>query len=196
MNPTITDIDIDVPDRKKVLELFRHTTASIHANGSERGHNTGVYFHTVPADPFTGRCTLDHKEAEELGYFKIDILNVGIYKEVTDPAHMDRLLEQEPIWELLGEKDFCDMLFHVRSHHDVCKQMQPRTLEQLAAILAMIRPAKRHLIGTTWSNVMQHIWVTPTDDAYYFKKAHAFSYAMAVKLHMNLLTEQISKENV
>jgi hypothetical protein len=39
---------------------------------------------------------------------------------------------------------------------------------------------------------MNEVWTKPEDDAYYFKKAHAVSYAMAVVVHMNLLCEQIN----
>jgi len=37
---------------------------------------------------------------------------------------------------------------------------------------------------------MRHIWTKPENDEYYFKKAHAMSYAFAVVVHMNLLCEQ------
>lgn len=188
MKPVVTDIDIDVPNRDEVLKLFRNVTA----NNGKTKHNTGVYFHNVPVDPLTGRCSIDYQEAEDIGYFKIDVLNVAIYKGVDNEAHMDQLLEREPIWELLEEEDFCDMVFHIRGHHDICKQMQPQTLEQLAAILALIRPAKRHLVGKPWASVIQHVWTKPSDGSYYFKKAHSFSYAMVVILHMNLITEQLS----
>jgi hypothetical protein len=195
MIPVVTDIDIDVPDRERVLQLFRHVSASNFKDGKKGGHNTGVYFHTVPTDPFTNRCVLDYEEAEQLGYFKIDVLNVGIYKDVRDPSHMDELLEREPVWELLKEQDFCDMVFHMRGHHNLCKQMQPQNVSQLAAVLAMIRPAKRHLIGKPWDKVMSEVWIKPGDEQYYFKKSHATSYAMAVKLHMNLLVEQLTNTN-
>ena len=195
MKPVVTDIDIDVPNRDVILKLFKHTVASNHSKGKPRRHNTGVYFHKVPSDPFTWRCTLDYNTAEDLGYFKIDILNVSIYKTVRDPAHMDQLLATEPIWELLEEQDFCDMLFHIRGHHGVCKQMKPKNIIQLAAVLAMIRPAKRHLIGMNWKSVMNDVWIAPTDDSYAFKKSHSLGYALAVKLHMNLLTEQFMNES-
>ena len=190
LKPVVTDIDIDVPDREQVLRLFRNVPASNFKEGKRAGHNTGVYFHKVPVDPLTGRCALDYEEAEHLGYFKLDILNVGIYKDVRDPKHMESLLERDPVWELLEEQDFCDMVFHMRGHHGICKQMKPRDVLQLAAVLAMIRPAKRHLIGKPWRKVMDEVWTKPEDDQYFFKKSHAVSYAMAVKMHMNLLVEQ------
>jgi hypothetical protein len=59
-------------------------------------------------------------------------------------------------------------------------------------LLAIIRPAKRHLIGLPWSQVAETIWERPADDGYYFKKSHAVAYAHLVAVHMNLLCEQIS----
>lgn len=192
MKSTVTDIDIDVPDRNKVLELFHHTRASNHGSGVPRQHNTGIYFHDIPVDPLSGDCSIDYKDAEAMGYFKIDILNVTIYKDVRDEIHLDALIEKEPIWELLEEEDFCSMLFHMRGHHDICKQMKPMNLIELAATLAIIRPAKRYLVGKDWKYVMKHVWTKPTDGSYYFKKSHAVAYSMAVKLHMNLLVEQLA----
>jgi hypothetical protein len=69
--------------------------------------------------------------------------------------------------------------------------MKPKTIEQLAAVLAMIRPAKRHLIGLHWDQVFEKIWEKPNNDEYYFKKSHAHSYAALVVIHMNLLCENI-----
>jgi hypothetical protein len=70
--------------------------------------------------------------------------------------------------------------------------MKPTSILQLAAVLAMIRPAKRHLIGESWTTVMETIWTKPEDGEYYFKKAHAVAYAMAVVVQMNLICEKIS----
>jgi DNA polymerase III alpha subunit len=70
--------------------------------------------------------------------------------------------------------------------------MKPRTIDQLAAVLAMIRPAKRYLIGKDWTTVMTEIWTRPDNDEYYFKKSHAVAYAAAVVVQMNLICEQIS----
>jgi DNA polymerase III alpha subunit len=55
--------------------------------------------------------------------------------------------------------------------------------------LAIIRPAKRHLIGKTWKEVSETIWDKPDDDSYYFKKSHAIAYANLVVINMNLLTQ-------
>ena len=187
-----TDVDIDTSDRDKVLELFRHVPATIMKNGKPRKHNTGVYFHEVPVNPYNGLCNIDYKEAEDIGLFKLDVLNVSLYQDIKSEEHMNELLTQEPIWELLQEKDFCDLLFHIRGHNDVCKKMKPTSVKELAAVLSVIRPAKRHLIGKDWDTVFSDVWTPPTDGGYYFKKSHAHSYSILVTIHMNLLCEQLS----
>jgi DNA polymerase III alpha subunit len=70
--------------------------------------------------------------------------------------------------------------------------MKPTNIEQLAAVLAMIRPAKRYLIGKDWTTVMDEVWAKPNNNDYFFKKAHAVAYAAAIVVQMNLICEQIS----
>ena len=183
------DIDIDFADRNSVLKIVQHIPASL--DGIKR-HNTGVYCHSIPVNPLTGTASIDYKTAESRGYFKIDFLNVGIYKDVRDNAHLEKLMNTEPLWDLLEQDDFVDLLFHVNGHGSILRQMKPRTVEQLAAVLAMIRPAKRHLIGQDWDTILKEVWVKPANDEYYFKKSHSLSYAMVVIVHMNLICESIS----
>lgn len=187
-----TDIDIDTPDRNKILELFPHTPAMIVKNNRKTKHNTGVYFHKVPVDPFTGYCNIDYEKAEDLGFFKIDLLNLNIYKSVKDENHLIELMNREPIWELLHSEEFCDMLFQLRGHHKICETMKPDSVEKLAAVLAMIRPAKNYLIGKDWDTIFSEVWQPPEDGSYYFKASHSISYAMTVIVHMNLICEELS----
>jgi hypothetical protein len=140
------DIDIDFFDRTVALDAVKHIPASIADNGTFKKHNTGVYCHSIPYDPFTGLSTIDYKSADRRGYFKIDMLNVSIYKGVRDEAHLQKLMETEPVWDLLLEDDFTESLFHVNGHGSILREMKPQNVEQLAAVLAMIRPAKRYLI--------------------------------------------------
>ena len=183
------DIDIDFPDRKKVLELIKHVPATM-AEGKK--HNTGVYCHTIPMNPLTGMSSIEYQEAEARGYFKIDFLNVSIYNGVKSEEHLTQLLSVEPLWDLLLVDDFVDKLFHVNGHGAILRQMQPTSIEQLAAVLAVIRPAKRHLIGKDWATVLADVWVKPDTDEYFFKKAHAVAYAHAIVVQMNLICEQVS----
>jgi DNA polymerase III alpha subunit len=188
------DIDIDFADRTKALEKLEHVVAAIAENGTFKKHNTGIYCTPIPYNPATGLSTIDYKEAEERGYFKIDFLNVGIYEGVRDEAHLVQLMETEPLWDLLEQDDFNNLLFHVNGYGSILREMKPRSIEQLGAILAMIRPAKRYLIGKEWTTVMTEVWTKPENDEYYFKKAHAIAYAQAVVVQMNLICEGVSYE--
>lgn len=183
------DIDIDFANRNDILEVLKHRVAVLE-NGQQ--HNTGVYFTDIPYNPITNIATIDYKDAEARGYFKIDLLNVNIYQDLKDAQHLMQLMNREPIWDLLEHQEFVDQVFHINGHISVLKAMQPRSVEQLAAVLAIIRPAKRHLIGKDWDDVMRDVWTKPTTGEYYFKKAHAISYAVAVVVHMNLICEQLS----
>jgi DNA polymerase III alpha subunit len=187
------DIDIDFADRDHALKFIKHIPAAIKdTNGTFKKHNTGVYCTPIPYNPVNNLSNIDYKEAEERGYFKLDFLNVSIYKDVRDEEHLKTLMETEPLWDLLEQDDFSSLLFHVNGHGSILRQMKPTTILQLAAVLAMIRPAKRHLIGESWTTVMETIWTKPEDGEYYFKKAHAVAYAMAVVVQMNLICESIS----
>lgn len=186
------DVDIDFANRSIALEKFNHIIASRFVNGELVPHNTGVYIQPIPHNPINNLSTLDYKEAEDRGYFKIDFLNVNVYNGVRDNTHLITLMEAEPIWDLLEQDEFTNLLFHVNGHGIILRQMKPRSIEQLAAILAMIRPAKRYLIGTDWTTVMKEVWTKPDNDEYYFKKSHAIAYAAAIVVQMNLICEQVS----
>jgi len=172
-----------------VLNKLDHRVAKLTTN---KKHNTGVYVTEIPHTPTDNLATIDYKAAEQRGYFKLDFLNVSIYEGVKDEEHLVELMEKEPMWDLLEHDEFVDQVFHLGGHGELLRTMKPKNATQLAAVLAMIRPAKRYLAGRDWSSVMKEIWVRPEGDEYFFKKAHALSYAMAVIVHMNLLCEQIS----
>jgi DNA polymerase III alpha subunit len=186
------DIDIDFVDRQRALDVLKHVKSSRIEDGKSVAHNTGVYFQPIPYDPVSNLATVDYKTAEQRGYFKIDFLNAGVYKGIESEQHLDRLMTIEPLWDLLEQEDFVNLLFHVSGHGAVLKSMKPASIEQLAAVLAVIRPAKRHLIGKSWSEVFDDVWKKPDNGEYYFKKAHAVAYAMAIVVQMNLICEQLS----
>lgn len=186
------DVDIDMANREDFLRLVNHMPASIKQDdGTYVKHNTGVYFQTIPTFPLEGFSSIDYETAEEDGWFKVDILNNGIYKEVKDEAHLTRLMETEPLWELLEHEEFVEKLFHISNYSNILAQYKPTNVEQLAMILAIIRPGKKHLIGKSWGDITKQVWVKPTDGSYYFKHSHAIAYAVAIVVQMNLICESI-----
>lgn len=186
-----SDIDIDVANRDQALAVLKYTAASIIRDGKITRHNTGVYFTSIPEDPFTAQSSLDYQEAEAQGYIKLDILNVGLYQQVKSEQHLQQLMQQEPAWDRLYDPEFCARLIHISAHYDTLIKMPEavNSIPRLAMFLAIIRPAKRHLIGLTWQEVARTVWEKPADDSYYFKRSHSISYAHLVVIHMNLLTQ-------
>ena len=119
----------------------------------------------------------------------------SLYRDIKSEEQLNRLLGTEPLWDLLTHQEFSDKLFHVGEHSSLLQRLKPTTIEQLAATLAIIRPAKRHLVGKSWTDIMKEVWVKPSDGAYYFKKAHAVAYAHAIVVQMNLICEGLKNEN-
>jgi len=183
------DIDIDFADRDIVLSQLKHRVAKL---DTDKKHNTGIYATEIPHNPVDNLSTIDYKTAEDRGYFKLDFLNVSIYKDIKDETHLDSLMRKEPLWELLEHEEFVDQVFHLSGHSSLLKQLKPTSVEQLAATLAIIRPAKRHLADKNWQTILKEVWIKPENGEYYFKKAHAVSYAIACVVHMNLLCEQLN----
>ena len=183
------DVDIDFFDRDGTLKLFKHTPASIIKDDKIEKHKTGVYFHAIPTQPITGHSSLDYKKAEERGYFKIDCLNVNIYKNIKSEQELVELMIEEPDWDMLKDPKIVENLFHLNGHFNIVSKLEPKNVEQLAAVLAIIRPAKRQLMYKDWTNILKEVWVKPTDGSYFFKKSHAVAYAQAIVIQMNLITK-------
>ena len=187
------DIDIDFADRTQALDKLKHIGATL---DSGKKHNTGIYVQSIPYNPITNLSTLEYKQAEDRGYFKIDFLNVNVYEGVKNKEHLAQFLDQEPLWDLLEQKEFCDMIFHVNGYHSLIAELKPRSIEELAMFLALLRPGKKHLVPVCkekgFQAIEHEIW-TKTEE-YSFKKSHSIGYAHAIVVQMNLICERISYE--
>lgn len=188
-----SDIDIDFGDRDKLLSLIKHTPASMRNITPMRRHNTGVYITDIPYDPINNMSALHYEDAEKRGYFKLDLLNVHVYSQVRDEQHLIELMGN-PDWSNLNDRVFVEKLIHLSNHYQSIKKMpEPvNSIPRLAMFLALIRPAKKHLIGKSWREVSQTIW-DRENDGYHFKKSHSLAYAQLVVVHMNLLTTSVSQ---
>ena len=185
------DIDIDFADRNQILKLIKHIPARQESNSESKQHNSGVYVTDIPIDPVHNCSSLNYKEAEERGYFKIDFLNVNVYQHIRNQEHYNELLNKEPPWNKLLDKNFCLQVIHISSHFNEIVKMKPSSIAQMAMFLALIRPGKKHLMGKTWKEISEEVWIRPENDEYFFKKAHSLSYAMLVALHMNIIHESL-----
>jgi DNA polymerase III alpha subunit len=191
----LPDIDLDFANRQLALDKLTHITASRAENGDFKKHNTGVYCHVIPYNPLTGLSAIEYKKAEDRGYFKIDFLNVSAYQGIKNEEQLEQLLKIEPLWDLLEDSAVCDQMFHINGYHNMIAKLKPRSIEQLAMFLALLRPGKKHLIPVCnekgFDAIENEIWVK-TEDAYFFKKAHAVAYAHVIVVQLNLLCENIS----
>lgn len=178
-----TDIDIDVANRDALLQYVKHTRAYGEKDGV---HKVGIYAQGIPYNPKLDAAAVEFKEAEEYGFFKFDIINNSVYDNVKDDAHLERAM-REPDWSLLEDKQIVEQLVHIHDYASLVGTMKPSTVEELAMVLALIRPAKNYLIGKSWGDIRADIWVKPVDGGYYFKKAHAIAFAVSIVVQLNIL---------
>lgn len=182
------DIDIDFADRDQVLRLIRATPARQDVNGQVRRHNSGVYVTDIPRDPVNGCAAIDYETAEQLGYFKIDLLNMSVYQLIQNQQHYDRMLAAEPPWSRLWiDPAWASQLVHVGNYTELLETMRPDSIPRMAAFISIIRPGKAHLQNQPWEDVFATVWDGDDSRGFVFKKSHAISYACLVALHMNLI---------
>lgn len=184
-----SDVDIDFGNRDLILEHIKHVPAAMRNVTPIRKHATGVHITEIPYDAINDMANIDYSEAEKRGYFKLDLLNVHVYNQVRDEDHLKYLM-REPDWNKLNDREFVEKLIHLGNHYQILQRMpEPvNSIPRLAMFLAVIRPAKRHLIGQTWKEVSKTIW-DKDNEGYSFKKSHAVAYAHLVVVHMNLLID-------
>lgn len=195
-----TDVDIDVRDSKEVISQLPciRSTELINSDGLIV-HKSGVHFDNIPYDPCTGYASISYKEAEELGYQKVDILSQSAYKYVRDREHLIELMNIEPDWDLLLEPDIVNELSQIKKHGMLLKVWKPKNVHQLAMFIAMIRPGKSKCKSmNTWEEVERDIWNYDTIELdasgkkqRYFKKPHAYAYSKMIMVQMNALVEYL-----
>jgi hypothetical protein len=186
------DIDLDFADRDQVLKLIQHTPARQTVDGRVRRHNSGVYVTDIPWDPVHECAAIDYKDAELRGYFKIDFLNMHVYKLIQSPEHYQQMLAATPPWSRLWtDSEWASQLVHVGNYTELLKEMKPDSVPRMAAFISIIHPGKAHLQKKDWSTVFASVWDGDDSKGYTFKKAHAISYAALVALHMNLLNQGV-----
>lgn len=190
-----SDVDIDFGDRSKILSKIQHIPASMLQNNELIMHKTGVYVTEIPQDLETGYAAIEYRAAEQRGYFKLDLLNVNLYKQIRDRAHLNELMNREPDWLKLYDQDYFEQLIHLGNHYKTLVAMPEPidSIDKIAMFLAIIRPGKRHLIGLPWNRVKETIW--DKTELYSFKRSHGIAYAHLVVVNMNLLLDSSNKSN-
>lgn len=186
------DIDIDVSDNKLAREVLNATRASIVENSELKPHIVGLYFQDIPKDHLTGLAAIPYDHAEEFGYFKVDVLNLSFLENFTNKNQIRTLLKKEPNWKLLTNDNIIPKLFHLARHGEVLKRVRPKSIQEVADVLALIRPNKKHLIDKYVQNkesVRKELYKKV--DASDLRKSHAIPYAQVIALQLHLLEADI-----
>ena len=189
------DIDIDIPDIK-ITKVFKNAVRAMRFDSGEiKPHNVGVYFQNIPHLILDGEkiATIDYKTAEQLGFVKIDFLHLTFLDNFKNKNELkDYLLriDQAP-YKLLQFENICQKCFHIHNHYDVVKRVKPQNLEEVADVLALIRPAKRKYIDRYIENKEQvkPLLYKQEQGEYGFKKSHAISYAHIIAIQLLMIEE-------
>ncbi|HEY6435340.1 MAG TPA: hypothetical protein VIY47_02005 [Ignavibacteriaceae bacterium] len=194
MKIVTTDVDIDVYNRDKIIEGLECIFGRIdRPDGKMEKHPTGVYFQNIPRDPTTNMSTLDHRIANDYGYFKIDLLPLNLYEGVRNESHLLELMNKEPPWDFFEYEEITDKLFQLKGWSELLKRHKPKTVEELAMILAIIRPPKAYLRNADWDKIRKEVWIK-TGKPGQFKKSHSIAYSLVIIVNLNLLIETLSSD--
>lgn len=189
------DIDIDLKTDFDPLKYFKEAIrASMVKNGELVKHPAGAYFQHIPVDPVTGLAAAPYEQAEELGYFKIDFLHLSTLDYFNNKQEIRTLLKKEPDWDLLQDPDVVSKLFQVHRQFSVLNQCKPKSVQELADCIALIRPGKRALLQSYLKDrkgVRPFLYRQSSEDKSAFKRSHAIAYALTIVLQLHLAKAEI-----
>jgi DNA polymerase III alpha subunit len=185
------DIDLDFPPSFDPRTIFPQAVpASMVRDGDLAKHPCGHYLQNIPVDNVTGWAAIPYEEAEVMGYFKIDFLHLTTLDYFESKKEIRALLKREPDWDILMNEEHVQKLFQISKHHYLISQVRPKSVQELADVVALIRPNKRHLLQEYKQNkekIRPQLYRRGSDDKSSFKRSHALAYAMTIVLQLHLI---------
>jgi DNA polymerase III alpha subunit len=162
--------------------------ASMVENGVLKPHPVGIYLQTIPTDMDSHLSAIPYQQAQEYGYLKIDLLHLNLLKSFESRDEVLTVLNMKPDWTLLNYKSVVEKLFHIKKHFDLIEKCKPQSIEDLADILALIRPNKTILIDKyiKSKHEVRKVLYDKIDESD-LRKSHAIAYALNIILQMNLI---------
>ena len=187
------DIDIDIKPNVNVLHLFPDVTqASIVEKGILKKHLVGHYFQNIPKDQISGLAAIPYNKAEEYGFFKIDLLHLTMLDIFESKKEIKMLLKNEPDWNLLLVEDVVKKCFHISNHFDLIKKTKPKSILELADVLALIRPNKISLLDKYLKDKEKtRTELYKKTDKSDLRKSHAIPYALLIVVQLHLIKADI-----
>lgn len=191
------DIDLDLRSDTPISKIFPAWRQAMQiVNGRAMKHPCGIHPQAIPVDPITKLAAIPHRDAATIGYFKIDMLHNTVYNYFESKEQVEALLEVDPPWDLLKSATVVKQLFQISKHFDLIRQLKPRSIQDLADAIALIRPGKRNLVEKYISNkdVVRKFLYDKSEGEYAFKRGHAIAYAQVIVLQLHLVSAGISFE--
>ena len=77
---------------------------------------------------------------------------------------------------------------HWHKHGEVLNTLKPKSIQQVADVLALVRPGKSKLMGLYQKSpelVEDLLWES-SGSGFQFKKSHAICYAMVIQVQLHL----------
>ena len=191
----LPDIDVEVMHREEVVKLFPTAVpASQIANNRLVRHISGLYFQDIPRNPLNGCAAFPKHEAEDFGFYSVDLLSCpNPYDGIETMDELRMLLEAPIDWDWFLDTKFVSTLFHFNgtvnddlTMAEVVSWYQPHSIADLAVLIAVKLPAKKHLIGEDFEVVKDNIWIKEKDRGRQFKKSHSVAYALVAGLDARL----------
>ena len=186
------DVDIDCHPTFKPSTIFPSwPRATILKDGKLSAHPCGVYPQRMAVDPVTGLSAIPYDQAEDFGYLKVDFLHLTVYQHFKDRAEIDDLLTKEPDWSLLQLPSAQSKIFQLGKHGELLSDLKPKSIMELADIMALIRPGKKAFIGLYKKEreAARKILFAKDESGYSFKKSHALAYSYVVLLQLHLIEQ-------
>jgi hypothetical protein len=181
------DVDVDVASHTP-KEHFGVRAIIYNADAQKISpHPSGYYVDTnMPVDQLTGNAAIPFKEAEAMGFIKIDLLTNTFYDVFkTKQQVLDALVE--PDWDLLQKDVVIETIPHLHAYADLLRLVKPRDMETLADILALIRPGKTKYLEEYLrdkSKVRTNLY-RRSPDGFSFKRSHAIATATLIVAFVN-----------
>jgi hypothetical protein len=187
----VFDIDVDLPVGTDIRRLFPSAVPASRVDKDELvKHPCGHYFENIAVDHLTGLAAIPHKEAGDMGYTKIDFLHLSLLNAFETKTEFRKACRKEPDWNLLKDRAIVAQLFQIKNHYDTIQKVSPKSVQELADIVALIRPDKRHLLNDYVRNrqkIRPMLYRSLDDDKSAFRKGHSIAYSVTIVAQLNLL---------
>ena len=186
------DIDIDFKPSFTPTSIMPQAVPASMVRDDKRlaKHPCGYYLQDIPVDKCTGWSAIPYEEAEVMGYFKIDFLHLSTLDYFESKDEIRALIKHEPDWTLLTVKENVQKLFQISKRFDVVSKIKPTSVQELADVIAIIRPSKHGLLDEYLADrnkTRPKLYRQSGDDKSSFKRSHSIAYAMTIVLQLHLI---------